>query len=242
MEREKIIVEFEVEKTVDSGYGIQQKYLLYNGEPTKYKAIVKDGNLIAIVSRGYALLPNRKILLDMKEAAALPEETVERNWNKVRMLLRIPIGKGFELLIVNSEDSSMTLSIHLLYDGLIVKGTILPRHAKVTVFRRKHYGKLSIGKIKEVVDYLTNIADELSIYLPKILNTPIAPEHIPVLNSCKIPEKYKKQAPVGGTVGQWFGAVSQAVWRAALKENVRYHYLKEIAETLSVIALGVVGD
>jgi len=39
-------------------YGIVQAQLLYQGEPSGYKAIIKDSALVAIVSTGYKTLPN----------------------------------------------------------------------------------------------------------------------------------------------------------------------------------------
>jgi len=39
-------------------YGIVQAQLLYQGESSGYKAIIKDGTLVAIVSTGYKTLPN----------------------------------------------------------------------------------------------------------------------------------------------------------------------------------------
>jgi hypothetical protein len=56
--KETMTVEYDVEKTVRRGYGYEEKLLRFKGTNIRSKAIVKDGQHIAIVGRGYRLIPN----------------------------------------------------------------------------------------------------------------------------------------------------------------------------------------
>jgi len=52
-----------------SAYNLFQVPLLYNGHPTKYKAIVKDRRLVAVLGRDYRLLPNEEAVKIASEVA-----------------------------------------------------------------------------------------------------------------------------------------------------------------------------
>lgn len=54
-------------------YNLHELPLIYNNEDTKYKAIVKGGELISIVSNRYRLLPNEEAVKIADEAATLCE-------------------------------------------------------------------------------------------------------------------------------------------------------------------------
>jgi len=61
---EKLHVEFEVESEDLrwQEYDVIEKYLKYNGRRTKFKAIVKSGNLVNLVSRRYTVIPNELLV------------------------------------------------------------------------------------------------------------------------------------------------------------------------------------
>ena len=54
-------LKLEAEKVIHHRFGYVEVYLKLNGEKSKYKLILRDGKLVAIVKRGYKLIPHELI-------------------------------------------------------------------------------------------------------------------------------------------------------------------------------------
>jgi hypothetical protein len=52
-------------------YGIQQSPILFNGAKTHYKAVIRNNEIVSIVSEAYKLLPNEEAVKLANEAAAM---------------------------------------------------------------------------------------------------------------------------------------------------------------------------
>lgn len=113
---EKLVVEFTVEKTVKRDFGYSEKYLKYNDERIPYKAILKNGQLIAIVSRGYYLLENEKLweLIRKKaEEKKLDAEIVSKSMTRIHIAVYSK-DRDCAALVHNSVDASLALRVDLL--------------------------------------------------------------------------------------------------------------------------------
>lgn len=239
---EKLVVEFDVEKTIDRGYGIQEKYLMFRGERTKYKGIVKDGQLVAIVSRGYTVVPNRQVVEVLRKHANGKLGELEKWGDDVRMTYIIPIAGDMGILVENSEDATMTLNVCLAWRGIPVKAGIIRFFEKrIKVVRRKHVGKVGVSLVDEAIQYLKEIAGDIGNELAKVLDMPITADIMEIIEKVEIPKKYMYPSiSVGakGKVGDWFGEVSRRIWSCKkIKANVRHHYLRRLADALTAIVL-----
>jgi hypothetical protein len=238
---EKIVVEFEVTRAVEHGDGLVSKYLKFRGEPTGYKAIVKDDDLIAIVRQGYTVVPNRAILRALREIGLIDDERVKEWWDATKLLLRIPIEEGYELLVANSEDASMALNVTLSYGGMMVTPlhlfALAGRSRSVKYVRKRHVGRLGVKLVVDAVNSLRELVKEYGKYLKTALEFKVEPPIDEILRNADLPKKYRPEVQEGIDVGVWFGEATRRIWSANLRPNVRYVYLSRLSDALASIIL-----
>ncbi|MCS7118275.1 MAG: hypothetical protein NZ957_05780 [Thaumarchaeota archaeon] len=101
-------------------YGYEEQILAFNGEKTRFKAIVKDGELVTITSLNYMLIPNELVVEVADQLApalnATRSAVIYDNW-KVYILYTIPetykmkdteVQMGY--YIVNAVDGTSALT------------------------------------------------------------------------------------------------------------------------------------
>jgi len=62
-------IEFGKVDTTWEKYGLVEARINYNDKPSPYKAIIKDGKLVAILGKDYVLVPNEEIVSLSREVA-----------------------------------------------------------------------------------------------------------------------------------------------------------------------------
>ena len=189
---EKLIVEFGVRKSIARDFGYEEKLLMHREEDIPYKAILKDGKVVAIVSRRYSLIENERVVEVVKKIAENEGYELDIK-NEFPRLYCFLMKDDYGFLVANSVDGSISLRI-----DLILKLNNVPiaiRTEELTKFYRRHIGNIrsSINKIsdimKEVVKYKDKIKltiDEMSkIYIKDIKDSIEALKEI-------LPKKYFK--------------------------------------------------
>jgi len=149
---EKLLVEFEVERTVDRPYGYQEKILLFRGNNTRYKAIVKDGCLVAIVSRRYKLIPNEDVKTAVMEIArkrGFRVSIAEPDWRLYMFIEKNSTG----VMVSNSVDGTISLKAHAI---LCRKARHFGRYYSILVsvvrsLYRRHTKHLTIEDLDEAI-------------------------------------------------------------------------------------------
>lgn len=170
-EVEKLIVEFDVEKTVQRDYGYSEKFLSYMGKRTKYKAILKDSQLIAIVSRGFYLLENEKlydILKKYGEQKGYIVDIISQSLSRIHIKVQ-PSGSRYAVVVHNSVDASMALRADLLIqvkDGIY---TVFRVRDNITHIYKKHT-KNMLNFIQElnIIEQILKKSQEYDMFIDRL--------------------------------------------------------------------------
>ena len=111
MSQETLNVEFDVEETIEREYGYEEKLLKFRNGNIRYKGIVQNNILIAILGRKYKLLPNEtveKALNSIAECGGWSRDFVKEGW-KIFDCLWTP-SKREGVMVVNSVDGTVALT------------------------------------------------------------------------------------------------------------------------------------
>jgi len=163
---EKLHVEFEVESEDLrwQEYDIIEKYLKYNGRRTKFKAIVKSGNLVNLVSRRYTVIPNELLVEEIVplierfgyQPIDSPAKSIPTDVRYMQYFIKPELEKidneGIKLglLFRNSIDRSLSLGLEgFSYRTRCGNGVIMGKES-VYSFTRKHVG----GSVEDILSRL----------------------------------------------------------------------------------------
>jgi len=234
---EKIVVEFEVEKTINHDrYGYQEKLLKYEGRETRYKAIVKDGKLVAILGRNYKLIPNEYV----DEMVKKIDERVscrKEGWRWYWFISKSKDDVG--AVIVNSVDGSEALKVY----AWLVNTSLLITERVENVYRR-HTPKADLSDLKEIIEHVLETAKEYKQWLVRLGSVPAKP-HYEVLEMLKgdIPKKYVEKPLLAARSGRDFSgreytlrhfyeAVARAIWNASMDMRTKMRYYKALNDCM----------
>ena len=222
---EKIVVEFDVEKTVDREYGYQEKLLKYRGGDTKYKGIVKDGKLIAILGRGYRLIPHEVVDAEIKKLQGFSVDERIENWRKYWWLRKE--GEYVGVLVANSVDGSEALKVIAYVPS---EHSIL---SKLQNVYRRHTPKADLSDFGEIVGEVMSVSVEYKKWLAK-LDLVEAKSNIDVLEMLAkdMPKKYVEKALETARAGQtleggkftlkmFYECVAKKIWNAEISMRTK---------------------
>jgi hypothetical protein len=208
-------------------------------QPTKYKAIIRDNHLVAIVGKDYKLLPNEVVADVAKDIAkrlgAVPFEEKNILYNKraTRIFATYitpnredvigndKVHPGFTLQ--NSIDGSLAFSCSGFTYRTVCKNGVMVGFKKLSQFYRRHTQGLeveveNIQKITEnVVKNMDEVLKQYSIMAQTKLNEEIA-KNIAKLSKAMVPEyiKVKKHQLIefdqNKTVWDVYNDITAAIW------------------------------
>lgn len=232
---ERLLVEFVVERTDDIGYGIQAKYLKYHDQRLKYKAVVKGGRVVAIVTRRYKVIPNEKVLgILSKLMQADKAETTE-----TRLVWVAKLDETFAVRVVNSIDGTLALSVSLLVFGVPLRRAVVERFDVKQVYRR-HFDRLNeadilVKSIEQIKQFVAEFGNQLREYLAIRVDDVV----VQSFAQSKLPKKYLNglNAYVGKPLGELVSSVTRKIWSADLNPLVRQAYLEELAAIVWEVVL-----
>jgi len=161
---EKLLVEFDVERTIPREYGYEEKLLKFRGNNTKYKAIVKDGKLVAIVSRNYKLIPNEKVKEILKELAIkynLNLLSLDYGYRTYNILSKKDIG----VMISNSVDGTIALRVDAC---LKLQGWAIIVGKQVRNLYKKHSRNLSVADLDKEIFTILEVSKEYRGWIDKL--------------------------------------------------------------------------
>lgn len=167
MKMNKLRVDFDVVDTRKHNYGYEEKFISFNGQPTKYKAILKDGELIAFTGRRYNLIPNElldDVLDEIAERNGLIKETNTEGWRYYAHLIQH--NENYGVLIKSSVDMSQSFSI----TGLIKKENIrgFCYLEGLENIKRRHTPSLRSYELERMIDYSFSNARKYGTWLNKL--------------------------------------------------------------------------
>jgi len=245
---EKLVVEFGVEKEVKRNYGYVEKYLTHNGESTQYKAIVKDGELLAIVSRRYTLIENERIIDICKRIADIHGLTMEyvkpEGGTRVHVFLEQE-NKG--VVVHNSVDGSYALRIDAVVKLSPAVRTIVKMRDVEQVYK-KHFGsaKIVVDDMDKIVSEILKKADDFKYFLEKLDQTDAADhyEELVILEDL-LPKKYVSRAlqlithkTLSGdsiTLRRIYERIASDIWTADIDMKTKVQYFDNLNQVMFAI-------
>jgi hypothetical protein len=244
----KLLVEFGVEKEIKRDYGYVEKYLTYRGESTPYKAIVKNGELLAIVSRRYRLIENERVIEICKKIA----EKKDFDFDVTETLTRVHVflGDGDRGVVVhNSVDGSYAFRIDAYVKLNETVKTVFKIRDVEQVYKR-HLKSVDnvVSKLEEIIAEIIKKADEFKYFIHK-LDSLYATNYKDELEQLRdlFPKKYIETAlalltskTLTGeniTLKQFYERVASAVWTADIDMKTKVDYF----DTLNSVMFAIVG-
>ena len=204
----------ELDKTWQQ-YDLYQAPLLFNGEKTRYKAIIYKGKIVAVVGRGYELFPNEEALKIADRAARIAglkpfsikapgietEGHVLYNQDRTRMRAiyvpdeeikiadsdRVKVG----IQIYNSIDSSSSFGCGLFsFRGICSNGVIFG-YQKIYGIRKIHTKSLTaaINSLKNRIALMMDKARDVIAEYRRMAQTEITEELIEKIRKSRLSKK-----------------------------------------------------
>jgi hypothetical protein len=235
---EKFVAEFGVEKTVERDYGYAEKYLTYNEDTIPYKAILKNGEFIAIVSRKYCLLENEKVVDACKEVSKEIgfEIDVFKTKTRVHVLLE---KKDKGVVVHNSIDGSYAFRVDLLTK---IDGTKVVFHPKVLNLRTieaKHLsGLASISeRLKELIISMLENVEKARLFVKNLKKYNVA-DHLDSLKMIEgiIPKKYfDKPLKTADTLYEFYTMTATRIWMGSTDFRRKADLFRKLNEAMIAI-------
>lgn len=181
-------------------YGIIQAPLLYNDKPSGYKAIIKDGKLVAVLGSGYKALPNQIALSIANEIAdeigVVPFKKFYQNKHVAfsskgtRMYATYIVDVPYDIegrdnarigfTIQNSIDGTLAFSASGFTFREFCENGVFIGSKKLSYYYRKHTKNFEVKKeaivknIRSVIDDMKRVIDEYRQLVRLRLNREIA--------------------------------------------------------------------
>jgi len=232
--REKLQVEFEVEKTVKHPYGYEEKFLLYDNKRTGHKAIIQNAILANIVGRLYKLIPNEDVITKVTQLAteknlSLNIETYD--WRVYCILFDTVNRVG--IMVSNGVDGTVALRVDALIENEYTKnsynimvGNKWSSNKEIRNVYRKHSANLEIADLSIEMDTMLKTAIEYREELKK-LDSHYFHDHFDTIKglfeNVKMPDIYTKEVMVKFWIGSKpslrdiYEKISAKIWNK--KEN-----------------------
>lgn len=225
---EKLIVEFDVERTVGHRYGYSEKFLKFRGEKVPYKAILKDGKFVAIVKRRYVLVENEFVEEVVKNIAEGQNWNVEVINEFPRIHVIVDKGNGIKAVVNNSVDGSLALRVDLMMQVADDTYTVFRLKEVAQVYRR-HVGEIHefVRKLGEVLDNVFKSAEKYKAFIGKLdeVEIPGVDELVETLVRETVGKTYEGRVVFGirggriKTYGDLYRELAKLIW---LKNNIQF--------------------
>jgi hypothetical protein len=238
---ERMLVEFTVESTINREYGYQEKLIKFRETGTKYKAIVKDGELVAILGKKYNLIPNEEVEDRVKEIAK--EKGLEVIVYKYGWKDFIALGESEKgVIVTNSVDGSYALKVVAYLSGL---GVAVGSKFVENVYR-KHSGSLKIKDLSEEISEIMKVADAYGEWLKKMSGVK-ATDCLDVIEimATELPKKYTEKVITAVRGGAFIGeeltlkdvyeTIARKIWAEDIDMGTKFRYYGVINDLVASI-------
>jgi hypothetical protein len=242
---ETLNVEFEVEETNDCEYGYQEKYLRFHGGNTRYKGIVKDGKLVAILGKNYKLITNEtvdKAVRIISDLCGYRCESKHEGWKLFDSLWNYNGKEG--VMVVNSVDGTVSLKCIAILNIKGHTGVLVGKNVKNINRRHTKKSVTTEEGLSEEIKVIMEESVRYSEWLGKMsfLKVKDNMEVLKVLFG-KLPKDYVKglemmttfKTFVEPTVKDVYEAISQKIWGADTKMVTKMTYYRTLNNLMFII-------
>jgi len=245
---EKLVVEFGVEKEIERDYGYVEKYLTHNGEPIPYKAIVRNGEFLAIVSRRYRLIENERVIEICKKIAEKLGLTMGYTMSEFETRVHVFLDQNDKGVVVhNSVDASYAFRVDAVVRLSETTKTIIKVKDIEQVYK-KHFGsvRIVVDDLEKIIKEILDKADDFKYFLHK-LDTKSAREHYEELKVLEdlLPKKYVTRAlqvvtqkTLSGnnvTLKKVYERIASDIWSAEIDMKMKVQYFDNLNQVMFAI-------
>lgn len=169
---EELKIEFGTPDSTYINYNILQVPVIYNGEPSKYKAIIKNGNLLAILGENYTVLPNEEAMeAGELVAKSLNAQHFKRYYsdNEARLYDTYILPKKYRIdpkdtvqagfTIMNGIDGTLAFSVTGFTFREMCSNGVMMGYKKLARLYRKHTSGFKFDKTM-LVSYVDRIVND----------------------------------------------------------------------------------
>jgi hypothetical protein len=236
-------VDFEVQKRVQKSYGYEELYLSFRGKPIGYKAILRNGRLMAIVTRGYKLIPHEEVEAALMKAG-LEIVSKEDAGPRAYYVAKVPNRDDFRIFVVNSVDGSRALMLRYVFIFEGFEFVVTRMSEKIGEVKKIHKKYAEASDIPEIVANMVASADQIKAIITQTFKLPAKPfkETWDYLKD-QIPEKYTRyviaRLYVRGedmTVGDVYREIYKRIWQSNNTMQTKLTFLNRLNEVLWIIA------
>ena len=244
-------INVEIEKVVQNAFDYSEVYLRFNGEKSRYKMIVRKDVLMAIVKRGYKLIPHElvdRVLADIGEIAVK-----EKHEEGGRCYWRCAVSgrDDVEILVENSIDSSLALATRLV----LLFGSsrfVMTKEIKAKVgmdMKRIHKKSADVNELPQAIRGMLQNVDKVKQWVEKVFALrAIDFKDVWELVKEEIPEKYTREIfarlyaiPNNSmTVGDVYKDIARHIWSNPKSDmNTKMMFIQRLNEALWIIGEAV---
>jgi hypothetical protein len=229
---ESLVVEFSVREKQIVSHGYVEKYLDYQGERTKYKAVLKDGKLVGIVGTGYKVIPNE--FLDELLKKVFESEKVESAFEGWRYAAMV----GDDVLVVNSVNATLAFKAFAVVGQGVLVGS------KVQNIYRRHTPKFEVTEesLKAAIEAIREAKKEYEAWLAKMEQYK-ASENLELIEALlsKLPKKYgngileRVKLEKDLTIKWVYEQIARKIWSAELGLMSKLRYYSLLNDTVYMV-------
>ena len=239
-------VSFDIDKKVDHPFGYVEVYLRYNGEKSPYKAIVKDGKLMAIVKRGYKLIPHELVERNILVVEGLRMANKDDYGSRVYWEVEVENDKEVRLLVVNSVDGSHALMVQTIFIADNVK-ILVPRVKSKKIaseMKKVHKKSAKVEELPMVIRETLKASKGIKDMVFKAFDQPAAGfKDVWDMVVEMIPEKYTRMvmarlygAKEDLTVGDVYKEMMRKIWASDTDMRTKLTFINHMNDALWIIA------
>jgi len=236
-------VDFEVQKRVQRPYGYEELYLNFRGKPIGYKAILRNGKLMAIVKRGYKLIPHEEVESALLKAGL---EIIQKDDQGARAyyIAKVSGRADFKIFVVNSVDGSHALMLRYIFTWEGSEFVITRMSEKIGEVKKIHKKYADANDIPVIVSNMIASADQIKSIITQTFKLP-AKQFKETWDYLKdlIPEKYTRhiiaRLYVKGeelSVGDVYREIYRRIWQSNNTMQTKLTFLNRLNEVLWIIA------
>jgi hypothetical protein len=246
MSKEIMNVEFEVESTINKECGFQEKIIRFRGGDTRYKGIVKEGVLVAILGKNYKLITNESVEKAVQNISAINDYYCGGKYEGWKIFDWVWSKNGKHgVMVANSVDGTIALKCIAIqklkgnHVGVLVTN-------KIRNVQRRHTKK-AVSSVEDLESEVGAVMDESLKYgewLSKMgaLKARDAMDTLRVLCD-KLPKDYTKGLSLmttfrtfgEPTVKDVYEMIAQKIWSADTKMVTKLTYYRVLNDLMFII-------
>lgn len=239
------MVEFKVLETIERPFGYQEKILQYRDSPVKYKAIIKNSALVAILSNRYKLIPNEQVLeivRNISQARGLDLSYYFYGWRLYCILRDNDIGA----MVINSVDGSESLKCQSLFFSEEIPIFPISPNVSLTSLYRKHSKSLEVHDLYDIIPEIISSSREYKNWFEQLSNYKVKDYLEPLKEMIKVlPKKYREGSieyvyfDPDYSLKDFYETIARRIWNTDNDMKTRINLYRQLNRIIAALGLAI---